>query len=210
MYRHVAVAVLLAGAIVLAGSLPARGADTAAPVKLSGKGDQATAKFRLKAGFSSWHITHEGRSNFQVKLLSTDGKIADMNINEIGRFQGTQAFPIKKDGDYLINVHADGKWSITIEQPRPTEAHGKPLEFAGKGPNISRFVMLPKGISVFTISHKGDSSFRVKILDRDGKYVEQVVGVIGAYNGSKAITMEEDGMYLLNISGTGEWKVKVE
>src|SRR5262245_57274005 len=182
MYRHVAVALLLAGAIVLAGSVPASSEEIAAPVKLSGKGEQATAKFRLKAGLSTWQISHDGRSNFQVTLVGTDGKTSDMNINEIGRYQGTQAFPVKKDGEYLLNVHADGKWSITIEQPRADEAQGKPLEFAGKGPNISRFVTLPKGISVFKVTHKGDSTFRVKILDRNGKYVEQVVGVIGAYN----------------------------
>jgi hypothetical protein len=50
----------------------------------------------------------------------------------------------------------------------------------------------------------------VKVVDRDGRVVEQVVAAIGAYEGSKAITIEEEGIYLVNIYANGEWSLKVE
>ena len=211
MFQRLLNVLFLASIALLVSPAVSGGDETdGSTVKFSGKGQQATARFKLQPGLSKWQVTHDGRSNFQVSILSLDGKIQEMNINEIGKYNGTQAFPIKRGGEYLLNVTADGKWSIAIDQPKPNNPAGKPLEFRGTGPNVSRFVTLPKGISVFTINHKGDSSFRVKILTSEGKYVEQVVGVIGAYSGSKAITLEEDGVYLLNVSGNGEWSVKVD
>jgi hypothetical protein len=206
MYRQAVTALLFTVALALAGAARA----DAAPVKLSGAGDQATAKFKLEAGISIWQIAHDGRSNFQVSLLSSDGKSADMPVNEIGRYKGIQAVRVARAGEYLLNVKGDGKWSIAIEQPRPDEAAGKPLEAAGKGPNVTRFVTLPAGLSVFKANHRGDGIFRVKIVDHEGRAIEQVVGVIGAYEGSKAVKIEQEGIYLVTVSANGEWTLKVE
>jgi hypothetical protein len=80
-----------------------------APIRLSGKGDQASAKFELQAGLSTWHVTHDGRSNVQISLLKGDGKEVDMPLNEIGRYDGTLVVRVAKAGPYLLNVKADGK-----------------------------------------------------------------------------------------------------
>jgi hypothetical protein len=149
MYRQAVVVLLFAGAIALTGHRPSDGGEPAAsPIKLSGTGDQATAKFQLQPGLTTWLVSHDGRSNFQVSLLSGDGKSNNMAVNEIGRFSGTQAVRVPRGGEYLLNVKADGKWAITIEQPRPDSAPEKPLEVAGKGPSVTRFVTLPKGVNV--------------------------------------------------------------
>jgi hypothetical protein len=211
MSRQAVAALLITGVVALAGHGRCGGREPAAgPIKLSGAGDQASAKFRLQAGLSTWQVSHAGRSNFQVSLLSSDGKTTVMPVNEIGRFRGTQAVRVAKAGEYLLNVKADGKWAIRIEQPRPADAPKKPLEVTGKGPSVTRFVTLPKGVSVFKVSHRGDGVFRVKVVDLEGRAVEQVVGVVGAYGGSKAVTIEEEGIYLVNIYANGEWDLKVE
>jgi hypothetical protein len=209
--QAVAALLLITGAVALAGHGRSGGREPAAgPVKLSGAGDQASAGFRLQAGISTWKVSHDGRSNFQVSLLSGDGKTTVMPINEIGRFRGTQAVRVAKAGGYLLNVKADGKWAITIEQPRPADAPGKPLEVTGKGPSVTRFVTLPKGVSVFKVRHRGEGVFRVKVLDLEGRVVEQVAAAVGAYGGSKAITIEAGGIYLVNIYADGEWALKAE
>jgi hypothetical protein len=50
----------------------------------------------------------------------------------------------------------------------------------------------------------------VTLLDVDGKRIEQVTGVIGSYDGSKAIKIEESGVYLLNIAADEDWTVSVD
>ncbi len=211
MTRQALTPLLFTGLLALAGVAPAAAREPdAAAVKLSGSGDQASAKFHLQAGISTWEIAHDGRSNFQVALLSKDGKSADTTVNEIGRYKGTIAVRVAKAGDYLLNVNADGKWSVAINQLRPAEAPATPLEAAGKGTSLTRFVTLPKGLCVFKATHRGDGVFRVKILDREGRVVEQAVGVIGGYDGSKAIKIEEEGIYLVSIYANGEWTLKVE
>jgi hypothetical protein len=181
-----------------------------APIKKSGKGDQASTKFELQAGLSTWQITHDGRSNVQISLLKGDGKEVDMPLNEIGRYNGTKVVRVNKAGEYLLNVKADGKWTVTIEQPRPTTAPAKPLAHKGKGPSVSPFVTLPKGLNVFKVTHAGDGVFRVKLYDSEGKLVEQIAAVIGEYDGSKAITLEEEGIYTVGVSANGEWSLKID
>jgi hypothetical protein len=211
MSRQAVAVLLITGVVALAGHGRSDGREPAAgPIKRSGAGDQASTKFRLQAGLSTWQISHDGRSNFQVSLLSGDGKTTVMPVNEIGRFRGTQAVRVAKAGEYLLNVKADGKWAVTIEQPGPADAPNKPLEATGKGPSVTGFVTLPKGVSVFKVSHRGDGVFRVKVVDLEGRVVEQVAAAIGAYGGSKAITIEEEGIYLVNVYANGEWAVKVE
>jgi hypothetical protein len=181
-----------------------------APIKFSGKGDQASSKFELQAGLSTWQITHAGRSNVKISLLKGDGKEIDMPLNEIGKFNGTLVVHVAKAGEYLLNVRADGKWTVTIEQPRPADASAKPLTHKGKGPGVTPFVTLPKGLNVFKATHAGDGVFRVKLYDREGNLIEQVAAAIGAYDGSKAVTIEEEGTYLVGVYANGDWSLKIE
>jgi len=182
----------------------------AAPVELSGKGDQASSKFQLQSGLSTWKVTHDGTSNVQISLLNSEGKYIDMPVNEIGRYSGKQIVRVGKPGEYLLNVKADGKWSVTIDQPRPSTAPAKPLTASGKGTNITPFVTLPKGLCVFKMNHRGDGVFRVKLFNAEGRLIDQIVGVIGAYEGSKAFTVDEEGIYIIGVSANGDWSVNVE
>ena len=63
-----------------------------------------------------------------------------MPLNQIGRYDGVQVVRVPKEGTYLLNVKADGKWTAKIEQPRPASPETKPLAFHGDNPNVSPFV----------------------------------------------------------------------
>ena len=52
-------------------------------------------------------MKHDGRSNAQMFLLSSEGKEVDMALNEIGRWQGKRVVRVPKTGEYLVNVKAD-------------------------------------------------------------------------------------------------------
>ena len=54
-------------------------------------------------------LSHSGSSNFIVKVLST-----------IGDYDGVVAFEVEENGEYVLDVDADGSWSADIEQPTDT------------------------------------------------------------------------------------------
>jgi hypothetical protein len=84
-------------------------------VELSGTGQQASEKFTLKKGLVIFKFTHNGSSNFIVKLLDEDGKNVDLLANAIGNFDGSKAQNISKEGIYLLDIDADGQWTASIE-----------------------------------------------------------------------------------------------
>jgi hypothetical protein len=189
------------------GDAPKAKAPTA---RLSGHGDRASKRFSLEQGLVIWKITHDGESNFQIHLLDDEGNEVDLPLNHIGQYEGSQAGHIRRAGLYRLQVKADGAWSVTIEQPRPETAPESPQSFSGKGPEGTAFFTLSKGSHVFETTHKGRGIFRAQLLNASGQRIEQVAGVIGNYDGSKAVKIDRPGIYLMNIVADGDWTVSVE
>ncbi|GAI15311.1 unnamed protein product, partial [marine sediment metagenome] len=80
------------------------------------------APFLLDEGLTIFTFNHDGSSNFIVELLSIEGSLADLLVNEIGSYEGSKAVGIQQGalfgpepGIHLLNITADGNWSITIE-----------------------------------------------------------------------------------------------
>jgi hypothetical protein len=55
--------------------------------------------------------THNGASNFVVQSIPTNLGSSDLLVNEIGPYSGAVRFP----GSAIVEINADGDWSITIE-----------------------------------------------------------------------------------------------
>lgn len=91
--------------------------DTAAvdqpPVKLEGKG-AAVSQFLRLSGLVTFTAKHTGRSNFAITVLHDDGRPADLIVNEIGNYDGSQASRFTA-GEYILKIAADGPWTISIE-----------------------------------------------------------------------------------------------
>ena len=96
--------------------------DDRGGISLSGKGRQATEKFRLEPGICLFDISHDGSSNLVIKLLDMNGKEIDTVFNQIGAFNGERAINIPRGGECLLDVEADGNWKADIRQPRSTES----------------------------------------------------------------------------------------
>lgn len=86
------------------------------PITLSGSGQQATSKFHLQKGLSTFKLTYTGGSNFSVWLLDSSGNNIELLANDIGTFDGSKAVQIDTDGDYLLNVESEGQWTVGITQ----------------------------------------------------------------------------------------------
>lgn len=179
-------------------------------IVLSGIGPQATESFRPQDGLAVARMDHQGESNFIVYLLGESGEeIGPSMVNEIGVFEGSSAFA-STSGTYLLNVDADGPWTITLEQPRPQDAPAT-REFSGTGATATAQFTLPRGLARFQMTHEGESNFIVYLLNSEGNEVDvSLVNEIGPFNGSQAVRVPEAGTYLLDVDADGPWTIRVE
>ena len=193
------------------------------PMEFSGQGDDVSSKFTLESGITIITMTHNGDSNFAIKLLDNTGGLVDLLVNEIGVFDGSVAIGVREDniigakpGTHLLDITADGNWTVLIKQPRPTSADALPLNLTGKGCDVSPFFVLDEGLTVFKMTHDGDSNFAITLLSTDGRVAELLVNEIGSYSGKKAIGVKQGniigarpGIHILSIIADGNWTVSI-
>lgn len=179
-------------------------------IRLDGKGRQATEKFELESGLAIVQVENDGPSNFIVGLLDKNGDQVTNLFNEVDKFQGRRAFNIEKPGAYLLDVQATGAWSFSIQQPRVDGAESAPQTFEGNGMDVTPFVTLPKGLTVIEFQRDGEGRGIFTLLDSAGRAVEQIANELDAFQGSKPVKIQEEGVYFLNVYGDGNWTVKIK
>jgi len=182
---------------------------TPVPITLSGTGQQASEMFYLDEGLVVFEMTHDGDGYFGIWLLDDEGGRIDLLVNEGGDFNGSKAVGINKAGIYLLDISADGNWTITIEQPRPSTAP-VPKTLNGTGQQASEMFYLDEGLVVFEMTHDGDGYFGIWLLDDEGGRIDLLVNEGGDFNGSKAVGINKAGIYLLDISADGNWEISIE
>ncbi len=179
-------------------------------VEVNGRGQQVSKKFTLQAGLLTYHATHSGSSNFVVYILdgATGAEVTSI-VNEIGKVDATKAMQLKKGGTYAVQVQADGPWSLTFEQPRPTEAPAGPQAYNGAGTSLSPFFQTGGGLVVIGGLYQGDGRVAIRVRDANGVVVEQIANQVGTFSGSKGVSLTP-GIYFLELYGNGTWSVNVE
>lgn len=182
---------------------------TATPIALSGNGQQASAKFTLQPGLAVIRMTHTGQRNIIMTLLDGTGQQVELLVNRIGPFDGAAAVGITRGGEYLVQVQADGRWTIAVEQPKPAAPPAPPQRFEGKGQSVTSFFQLGGGLTTYRLVHRGQRNFIVTLLDANGQPADLLVNVIGAFDGSKAVGGKR-GPHLLRVQADGDWSISVE
>lgn len=81
----------------------------------SGRGKQITPQFQQPTGLVRIRMRHDGWRNFAIWLMDRNGQRIDLLVNEIGPFDGVKAIRIPRSDVYIMDVTADGNWSITFE-----------------------------------------------------------------------------------------------
>jgi hypothetical protein len=134
-----------------------------------------------------------------------------LRANAIGSFDGSHAVKTTA-GEHLLDLQASVPWTITIEQPRPTSAPKTGNYTYNTGKTATDFFDLGKGLKRFAMTHEGDRNFMVWLLDKNGAQVPGglLANEIGPYEGSRAIQVPKDDIYLLQVEADGIWSVEVE
>lgn len=81
----------------------------------SGTGAVVTPIFMLEEGRANFELSHDGEENFIVHLYSEQGRVG--LANEIGAISARQLTERMGAGPHLIDIYADGAWTITVSQP---------------------------------------------------------------------------------------------
>ncbi|HKV83640.1 MAG TPA: toll/interleukin-1 receptor domain-containing protein [Ktedonobacterales bacterium] len=82
----------------------------------NGNGQTATSLFKLPGGLVIFRMKHVGRRNFIVSLIDHTGHSAQSLANKIGTFDGAKAIQVERSGAYVLEIKADGDWSIVVDQ----------------------------------------------------------------------------------------------
>ena len=87
-----------------------------------------------------------------------------------------------------------------------------PINLSGSGQMATSPFQLESGLAVFSLSYQGDRNFIVNLLDKNGADAGRgaLVNEIGPFNGSKAIQIPQDDIYLLQVEASGPWTITVE
>ena len=182
-------------------------------ITLSGSGPEATRPFQLEEGLTVIGMGHQGNANFIVDILDENGNsVAPMGVaNVIGPFEGSTPVQIARSGQYLLDVQNAGQWQIQVEQPRAATAP-ETTEFSGSSAQATQLFELSGGLHRVELTHQGDANFIVDLLDENGASVVPMglVNEIGPFDGSRAMTVPGDGIYLFSVQANGPWTITVD
>lgn len=163
-----------------------------------GSGAEVREGINIQGGITVVTGSHDGESNFQVKLAG--GEYDAHFINVIGQFDGAQADLVGQGDDYILDVNADGNWTLEITQPRATTGTGLPTTIEGQGPSVHGPIEFG-GTGVAAGSHDGESNFQAVIYPAEGDFGEHVFNEIGEYSGETSYSLSGLGWVDVNADG---------
>lgn len=85
----------------------------------------------------------------------------------------------------------------------------QPIDLSGYGQQATDKFTLQSGLSIFKMKHSGTHNFSIWLMDTSGKKIELLVNEIGAFDGSKAVSIPYAGDYLLDVSASSNWSVNI-
>lgn len=197
----------------------------------------ATETFALEPGLAIARMTHQGKGSFVVNLLAVkqeeeaDGAKIEFSgnqrgggdtagainlANRAGLTNISKAVHIPASGRFMLDVVADGSWTIELEQPRPSSA-SETTSFSGEDLTATPFFWLPSGTKTVTmISEGGGGDFDFSLLDENGKLEGfSLIGVERGQDGSgrptvsSTVEVHEEGIYLFNVREDGLWTIQI-
>lgn len=185
--------------------------DESDPITFEGSGQVVTNEFDLVGGFTVADMEHTGgSSNFQVQLIDEEsGDSAGLLANEIGEWSG-QIGETFDTGTYVLDINADGKWSVELRQPRPTEGEKPPVEESGRTSTVLGPYELNGRVEMVG-SHNGSRNFIVRTHDAsatNGTFGGLIFNEIGGYEGRT--TFAGQGLTWITVKADGDWEIKVE
>ena len=163
-------------------------------------------EFSLADGLLVLSFEHEGGGTFEIDIDPVDGEIPHEAVTETHRSGGTSV-TVTAEGSYELDVHADGDWTVDLDQPEihSDDVHALPVEESGAG---SAFIgpIWVEDDGRLTATHEGAETFRIDLYGADGSW-EQIVHQSGEFDSSRSF--RGPGVCWLNVEASGDWTVEI-
>lgn len=108
-------------------------------------------------------LSHDGSSNFSIWAYA-DGGRRQLLVNEIGGYHGVRWLG---PGSYMLEITADGNWSIAIAPIG--QANDAVNNLGGTGDYVSGYFPNPGRPTAYHFSHNGSSNFAVWLVCANGR-----------------------------------------
>lgn len=195
----------------------------------------ATDPFTLESGLTVVEMTHQGEGHFVVDLLSaardetaaservefssdktgkSNTEVAIALADERGPLDVSKAVKVPTSGKHILDVKADGPWTVKVEQPSPSDAT-ETTSFSGDDDVATPLFQLSSGPKTFTVTNAYGGDLGIFLLDEDGNVVAPIRGSKPGQNGqypndaSTTIDIPESGAYLFNVRADGLWSIEI-
>jgi hypothetical protein len=215
------------------------GGGEVATVEVQSQNSQlfATDPFTLEPGLAVVKMNHRGEGGFVVNLLSASQEetittterlvfSGDRNggsttetatalAEEVGPITVSRAVNVPFSGKHLLDVKADGPWTVEVEQPRPASAP-RTTNFSGEDDTVTPFFWLSRGSKRVNMTNPLEGKLMVSLLGADGNVVESDLANETNQAGqgtpdsiSTMVDIPEGGIYLFNVRTDGLWTIEI-
>jgi hypothetical protein len=177
---------------------------------IEGSGESVTDTFAASF-FTTFTYEHNGQSNFAAELIDDQsGDTVELLVNEIGTASGCTGVGLP-DGEYLLDVDADGDWSFDIGEPfAPDDEYGVPPgSIEGEQPDVYGEIEIDGRVTV-SAEHRGDGNFTVAAWDEANTrtlFDELLFNEIGNFEGET--TAQLNGLFYMVVQAGGPYSIEI-
>lgn len=175
------------------------------PQSFRGTDEAVREGITIEDGLTVAEATHAGEGNFQVELAG-GGEFSNLLVNVTGSFDGSHAEYVDAD-EYILDVNADGPWSVTLRQPRAWSGESLPRDASGSSPAVVGPLEL-SGTSIARGTHEGTGNFQVQLYEQGAQFAEVLFNEFGQFDGDT--TFSADGIGWVDVNAEGPWSLSVE
>lgn len=141
-----------------------------------GEGNGYSDSFELDAGPVFVSAKHEGVEPLKLRFMASETKDSDelprRAFYDCSPFDGTFIWEEAQDDEYIVNVIADGEWSLLISQGVP-ESEKLPLSMVGR--DFEVFGPFEEdGFLSLEYEYYGETWFEINTVDENGETESQL------------------------------------
>jgi len=176
---------------------------------ITGDGDTISPPFDLDQGLVVFHFDYQAEGHFSATILTESGQQVDRLECVQGPMVGSKAVGVPA-GTYVLDVKAQGPWSVGIEEPAPVAVQYPPLTYGAEGSMATPFFQTNGGPLLFTMDYAVSGDFVVTVMEAGGNSVALLANETGPFQSFKIISLRSDVNYLLNVEADGPWTMSID
>ena len=181
--------------------------------QLTGTGTQKTEPIALKAGLAALQSVRADEGGYYyIDLTDAAGNMLYTIASGTGPRDLSGAVNIPADGMYLLQVQAEGGWTVNISQPKASySAPPATQRYAGRFDRATPLFSLKAGPAQFqVVSANNKEAFRAVLLNQEGIWLADIANATGPVNVAETLDIPADGVFVIQVQSDGDWTLEIK